>query len=106
METFQVGLGIDGDGLDPEFFAGSDDPEGDFAAIGDEDFLEHCLTVDRIFGRLRAPVLCLFDAKKNLPELDRLSVFRTYLRNDAGDLGLDLIHHLHRFNDANDRFRR
>src|SRR6476620_7297010 len=104
VETFQVGLGIDGDGLNPEFFARSDDPEGDFAPIRDEDFLEHYLTIDRIFGRLRAPVP-LFDPKENLPKLDRLSVFRTYLRNDAGNLGFDLIHHLHRFNDADDRFR-
>ena len=41
MEAFQVGLGVDGDRLDAEFLAGSNNPEGDFAAIRDEDFLEH-----------------------------------------------------------------
>ena len=41
MEAFQVGLGIDGDSLDPELFACPNDPQGDFAAVGDEDFLEH-----------------------------------------------------------------
>ena len=41
VEAFHVGLGIDGDGLDAELFAGPNDPQGDFAAVGDEDFLEH-----------------------------------------------------------------
>ena len=36
-----VGLGIDGDRLDAEFLAGADDAQGDFAAVGDEDFVEH-----------------------------------------------------------------
>ena len=42
MEALQVGLGIDGDSLDAELFAGPNDPQGDFAAVGDKDFLEHC----------------------------------------------------------------
>ena len=41
MEAFHVGLGIDGDRLDAELFAGPNDAQGDFAAVGDEDFLEH-----------------------------------------------------------------
>ena len=36
-----VRLGIDGDGFDIEFLAGADDAEGDFTAVGDEDFAEH-----------------------------------------------------------------
>ncbi len=57
MEAFHVGLGIDGDSLDTELFACPNDPQGDFAAVGDENFLEHCLTVDRIPKRLRAGCL-------------------------------------------------
>jgi hypothetical protein len=42
MEAFQIGLGIDGNSLDAELFAGPNDPQSDFAAVGDKDFLEHC----------------------------------------------------------------
>src|SRR6266496_2397916 len=38
--------------------------------------------------------------EKDLPELDRLRVLHAYLSHDAGDLGLDLVHDLHRFDDA------
>src|SRR5262249_23686021 len=33
--TVAVGFGVDGDGLDAEFFAGGDDTDGNFAAVGD-----------------------------------------------------------------------
>ena len=36
-----VRLGIDGDRLDAEFLAGIDHPQGDFSAIGDQNFFEH-----------------------------------------------------------------
>ena len=36
-----VGVAIDGDGNNAHLAAGSRDPDGDFAAIGDEDLLEH-----------------------------------------------------------------
>jgi hypothetical protein len=38
----RIGIGIDGDGLDTHAAGGLDDPAGDFATIGDEDFLEQC----------------------------------------------------------------
>ena len=41
VQRVLVGLGIDGDGLDAELAAGTDDPQGDLSAVGDEDFLEH-----------------------------------------------------------------
>ena len=41
VHGIDVRLGIDGDGFDAEFAAGADDAEGDFAAIGDQDALEH-----------------------------------------------------------------
>jgi len=41
MEGIAVGLTVDGDGADPEFLAGANHAEGDFSAVGDEDFLEH-----------------------------------------------------------------
>ena len=41
VHRIDIGLGIDGDGFDIELAAGADDAEGDFAAIGDQDALEH-----------------------------------------------------------------
>ena len=41
VQRVLVGLGVDRDGLDAELAAGADDPQGDLAAVGDEDFLEH-----------------------------------------------------------------
>ena len=36
-----IGFGVDGESADAEVFAGADDAEGDLAAVGDEDFVEH-----------------------------------------------------------------
>jgi hypothetical protein len=41
MERVLVGVGIDRDRLDAHAARGLDDPAGDFAAIGDQDALEH-----------------------------------------------------------------
>ena len=41
MQGVLVGLGKDRDGLDPHAAGGLDDPAGDFAAIGNQDALEH-----------------------------------------------------------------
>ena len=52
VQRVLVGLGIDGDGLDPHATRRLDDPAGDFAAVGDKDFLEHRLP---IWQRRRRP---------------------------------------------------
>ena len=82
-----VGLRIDRDGLDAELAAGADHPQGDLAAVGDEDFLEH--------AGLRG-----LDREEPLAVLDGLAV----LDVDAHDLSFvlrsDLVHELHRFDDA------
>jgi hypothetical protein len=41
VEGVVIGLGIDGEGADPEVLAGADHPESDFAAISNEDFVKH-----------------------------------------------------------------
>ena len=41
MQLVFVRLGVHGDGLDAELAAGIDDPQGDFSAVRDQDFLEH-----------------------------------------------------------------
>src|ERR1700693_3724515 len=44
--------------------------------------------------------LSLFDDEQRLAELDSLAFLRKHRRNTARLVGLDLIHHLHGFNDA------
>ena len=41
MQRLHISLRVDGQGLDAQFAAGADDAEGDFAAISDEDLLDH-----------------------------------------------------------------
>ena len=48
VQRVLVGLGIDGDGLDAELAAGEDDAHRDFAAVRDQDFLEHVSYLVRI----------------------------------------------------------
>ncbi len=43
MQRVGVGVGEHGDRLDPELAGRFDDPAGDFAAIGDQDLVEHGL---------------------------------------------------------------
>src|SRR3954467_10659541 len=42
----------------------------------------------------------LFDDEQRLAELDRLAVLAQDARDLAGDVGLDLVHDLHRLDDA------
>src|SRR5215208_2765750 len=44
--------------------------------------------------------------EKDLTELDGLSVLHIDLADNAGDLGFDLVHDLHRFDDADSLSRR
>ena len=44
VQSILVGLRIDGNRTDPQFARGLDDPAGNFAAIGDQDTLEHAVT--------------------------------------------------------------
>ena len=48
----------------------------------------------------------LLEPEERLPELHRLAVFDEDFRDDAGLLGLDFVHDLHRLDDANDHVRR
>src|SRR5881394_2501118 len=46
----------------------------------------------------RAPLF--FDDEQRLAELDRVAVLDPYADDTARELRLDLVHHLHRFDDA------
>jgi hypothetical protein len=41
MQRFAIRFRVDGDRLDPDFLAGTNDTERDLAAIRHQDFLEH-----------------------------------------------------------------
>ena len=41
MERLAVGLRVDGDRLDTQLLASANDADRDFAAVGDQDLLEH-----------------------------------------------------------------
>ena len=62
MQGVAVGVGIDRDRLDPHAPGGLDDPAGDFAAIGNQDALEHC---GDFLGE-PAPCLCGLDAEMSM----------------------------------------
>ena len=47
MHGVGVGGGMHGDGGDAELLAGAQHPQGDFAAIGYEDFIEHGVLTKR-----------------------------------------------------------
>jgi hypothetical protein len=54
MQRIAIGFGIDGDGLDAHLAGGLDDPAGDLAAIGDQNFLNmSCLTCNLEAGSER-----------------------------------------------------
>ena len=44
VQRMAVGIGIDGHRLDAHFRAGAHDADGDFAAVGNKDFLDHVKT--------------------------------------------------------------
>ena len=85
MERVDIGFGVNGESFDAEFFAGADDAESDFASIGDENFFKH--------GRLAQP-------EESLSILDGLAIFCGDLGDDSAGLGLDFVHDLHCFDDA------
>ena len=66
MHGVGVGGGMHGDGRNAELLAGAQDAQRDLAAIGDQDFIEHC------FARLRAVrITRLSPAPRRIPPAGR-----------------------------------
>ena len=94
-----VRLRVDGDGADVQLPAGADDPDGDLPAIGYQYFLKHSVgpgwrSCCDASSRGAHP-------EQRLAELHRAAVLDENLRDHSAHLGLDLVHHLHRLDDAN-----
>ena len=62
MHGVGVGGGMDRDGGDAHLLAGAEDAKGDFAAIGDEDFLKHHRPIDDGEGLAEFDGLAVVDA--------------------------------------------
>ena len=92
MKGVYVRFGINSNGADSQLLAGAYDPQGNLPAIGDKNFLKHGV----------GDPVALADPEENLAKLNRLPVFGDNLHDLAGNLGLDFIHDLHRFDDADD----
>ena len=88
MQRIGIGSGIDRHCLDPQFFTGPDNPDGNLTTVGDKNFMEHYLLLD------------LFNNKEGLTKLNRLGIFNTDLDDLALELCLYLIEKLHRLNQA------
>ena len=110
-----VGFGIHSDSFDIEFFAGADDADGDLTTVGDEDFFKHragCRARKTgaeggggdegsgfcDIGRRRSMLRLEFE--EWLAVLDGLAIFDKDAGDGAAHLGLDLVHDLHGFDDA------
>src|SRR5690606_30613659 len=112
-----------GDGLDAELPAGSVDAQRDLAAVRDQNFLEQraasalChgsyagvrgaperarsaalrepgVAKRTKFARIIVIVRSLFDQEERLTELDRIAILDEDADHLAGDVRLDLVHHL------------
>ena len=89
MKAVDIRLGIDGHRLDAQFLAGPNDAKSNFAAIGDQNFFKHGGVAEG-----------LLEAEERLSKLDGLAILGTDFRNDTRDLGLDLVHDFHGFDNA------
>ena len=95
MKAIDIGLRINGHRLDAQFSAGANDAKSNFAAIGDQNFFKHGGVAEE-----------LLEAEEGLSKLHRLAIFGTDFRNDTRDLGLDLVHDFHGFDNADNGIRR
>ena len=108
-----VGLAVDGDDFDAQVVAGADDAQGDLAAIGDQDALEHgCGNRPRgkasQFSVRLAQGGSATGSTRNSTVLNSTeSLFWTQTsRTTPLHFRLDVVEHLHRLDQAHDRRRR
>ena len=92
-----VDVGVHGDRRDAELAAGADDAQRDLAAVRDEDLLERGGGFANTLARSAHAFLM---RKSFCPNSTDFAVLREDLDDGAGDLGLDLVHQLHRLDDA------
>ena len=122
MQCLTVGIRMHRHRFDAQFLAGADDPQGDFAAIGDQDFMKHAeyetpgkssfvkighlssalghLIQSHAMANDAAQRLQPFHQEQRIAEFHRLRIFLENLDYLAFELGLDLVHQLHGLDNA------
>ena len=90
MHGISVGGRVNRDGRQTHLLAGPVDPEGNLAAISYQYLVKHVSS------------LAAFHFEQWLAEFDGFSILNQDLDNLACDVRFNLVHHLHRFNDADD----
>ena len=93
VQRVLVGRRVDGDGLDPELVR---------ARITRTAISPRLATRTRVNMEIRRgwPAVDRLELEQQLPVLDRLGVLDVDRPDDSLDLGLDLVHQLHRLEDA------
>lgn len=104
---------MDSNGLDPQFSTGPDDSTSYFTAIGDQYFFEHMsdFVTKPGFEAVHSELCALpepsanllfldLQSKERLPVLNRLPVLDKYLRHGPHGIRLNIVHQLHRLDDA------
>src|SRR5882757_7265153 len=92
MQRIAVRLRVHGNRGDSQLLAGTNHPQGNFAAIGYQNFFEH---ISR-----RLLLAARTDSKQWLAVLDRLPVLHENPQHFPAAVGLNLIHQFHSLNDA------
>ena len=87
VHQIPVSLGINRHGANAQLLAGTQDAQGDFAAVGNDNLFQHEMPP-------------LNDGEQRLIEFNRFAVFHKDGINGAGLVRFDLVHHLHGFDDA------
>src|SRR6185503_12568568 len=108
-----IHLGIDRHGADVQLLAGANDADGNFAPVRYQNLLKHlpnecCGTAEpsELTGlSIAGPRSGRSNLEQRLAELHGFGVFQQDLCHDPFGLSLDFVHHLHRFDDADDRLR-
>jgi len=90
VELILVRFRVDGDRLDAKLPARINDAQSDFTAVRDQDLLEHGHVLSRPYG------------EQPLPVLHRLAILDVDVDDLSVVLRVDLVHELHRFDDAQD----
>jgi hypothetical protein len=120
MERIAIDFAVHRHGADTHLFAGPDDPAGNLTAIGDQDLAKASWAVGHTIADFQLPISDFFsignlqsaiakclgsDSKKRLPVFHGLPVLDINLDDFAGSFRVNLVHQLHGFDDAHDRFR-
>ena len=93
VQRVAVRLRIHAHGGNSQFLAGANNPQGDFPAVGDKNFLEH-IRVRRL------PLPAGSNPEQRLPVFHGLPVFRKDAQHFPAHFGFNFVHQLHGFNDA------